>query len=253
MIEAKSIIKSYDLSRDNNIVLNCLNFTINKGEVVSIIGPSGCGKSTLLRLLGKREKVTGGSLKITLDESLIFYSPQSPVLLPWLTIKQNLILPYRLNNSYNINKTLIENSITKITETVSLKEALDYYPKELSGGMKERAVFAQMLSCEYKLLLMDEPLSSVDEFNRYNLLDLARSLWNKKEQTIIWVTHNIEEAIYISDRIILLSNIPTKIIAEYKIENPRPSLKNFFENEEYQITKTWIFDKYKSTKTQQYV
>lgn len=254
MIEAKSIIKSYGVSKkDANIVLDSINFTISKGEVVSIIGPSGCGKSTLLRLLGKREQVTEGNLEISIDESLIFYAPQSPVLIPWLTIKQNLILPFKLNKSYHSNKGFIDEHILKIICMVNLKKALDYYPKELSGGMKERAVFAQMLLSEYELLLLDEPLSSVDEFNRYILLDLARNLWNKNKQTIIWVTHNMEEAIYISDRIILMSEIPTHIITEFKINNPRPSLKDFIEKEEYQQIKTRIFDKYKSSKTQQCV
>ncbi|WP_167608607.1 ABC transporter ATP-binding protein [Maribellus sediminis] len=237
-IEAKSVNKNYNGKQ----ILHKINLSIVSGEIVSIIGPSGCGKSTLLRLLSLKEKPSEGSIIVNKDFGSLFYSPQTPVLMPWLDVMDNLLLPFRLLGDHK--DTNLENVVFEALETVGLREFCNHYPHELSGGMKERVVFAQLLLHKSSLAFLDEPLSSIDEITKYEILEIAREIWTESSKTIIWITHDVSEALYISDRIVLMSQTPSNIMKEVKIEKTRPEMNGFLKDSYYNDLKAEILKLY---------
>jgi len=231
-INLKNISKNFkDLT-----VLKEVNFEIENREIISIIGPSGCGKTTLLKIINGLITPTNGKIEINGIDSLnlkenkiignIF---QNPVLLPWRTVYENVALPLEILNKENKDK--IKNKVLKIVEVVGLKEYIDFYPNQLSGGMMQRVAIARALVFNPKILLMDEPFSALDEITREKMNELILDIWKKKlVENIILVTHSIEDAIYLSDRIFILKN--NKIKDKIKIEVKDKHSKKFKELKE---------------------
>lgn len=240
ILNANSITKYYNSKQ----VLNDLSISLNERDIITIVGPSGCGKSTFLRLIGKKEDPCQGQIEYSKKIDSVFYAPQAPALLPWLTVKENLLLPFKFDKTIEKNRTEKETIVMEALKKVGLNESTSLYPNELSGGMKERVVFAQMLIQDSVLILMDEPLSSIDEITKFEILVLARKLWNDKNKTIVWITHDITEAIFISDKIYLLSNCPSSIINCIEIEKPRPTLDTFISEPYYNEMKSVILHEY---------
>jgi NitT/TauT family transport system ATP-binding protein len=199
-------------------VLRDLNFTAESGDFIVLLGRSGAGKSTLLRLLAGLEHPTSGLLKINLnssnDRGYVF---QEPHLMPWRTLAENVGLPLELMGV--AKKEILARAETALKQ-VQLPDAGHLKPSELSGGMKMRASLARALVAEPSLLLLDEPFAALDEQTRFKLSEDLRELWFKKRMTVVFVTHSVQEACFLGNRILILSERPSVIKHDVKINLP---------------------------------
>ncbi len=198
-------------------VLEPLSLTLPRGEFLSLLGPSGCGKSTLLRLIAGLEPPTSGtaSLGETPHPAYVF---QDPNLLPWRTVLSNVALPLELRG---VARTEREQRAQEVLSQMGLADAGALMPRQLSGGMKMRVSLARALVTKPDLLLLDEPFSALDELTRFRLGELLRDLWLKSGLTVIFVTHSISEAVYLSERIAVFSQRPARLIADERVALPR--------------------------------
>jgi ABC-type nitrate/sulfonate/bicarbonate transport system ATPase subunit len=224
-----SVLTLHDISKrfaDNDVIKN-LNLKVNKGEFVSILGPSGSGKSTLFSLIGGILSPDDGTIllegeKINGRTGSISYMPQSPSLLPWRTVLQNVLLGKELKGTKDKAKAL------QMIEKAGLADYADAYPYELSGGMKQRVSFIRALLSPQPIICLDEPFSALDELTRLEMQKWLLSIWENNRRTVLFVTHNIEEALFLSDRIVILSNKPATIAAEFVIPFKRPRKEELF-------------------------
>jgi len=201
-----------------NVIFRNLNFKVGLGEFISIFGPSGCGKTTLLNLIAGLDNKFNGLITYNQKkayEEKISYLFQSPRLFPWLTAQENIEFPIKKEK----NKRKISN---KLLKEIGLKKFANSFPNKLSGGMQKRIGLARAFSTNPKILLLDEPFISLDNKITNQLRNLLTNLWKEKKPTIIFVSHDLDEAIQLSDRIIFLSNLPGKIVLDYKINVRRP-------------------------------
>lgn len=208
------------------VALQNVSLDIKPGEFVSMVGPSGCGKTTLLRSIADLQQPTSGSISIrgmTPREirmqkkfGIVF---QNPVLYDWRTVRRNVCMPMELMGIPKKERTA---RVTKMLELVGLYDFGKKYPHELSGGMQQRVGIARALAIRPEILLMDEPFSALDEFTKEKLhVDLLR-IWSKTKKTVIFVTHNIQEAVFLSDKVVVLSPHPGRVSAVVDITIPRP-------------------------------
>ena len=224
-IEVKNINKSFDGRGKNLSVLEDINLTINDGELVCLLGPSGCGKTTLLRLIAGLDTPTSGEIiangevveKPSGDRAVIF---QQYSLFPWLTVLKNVTFGLELSGG---SKEENIQAAERYLKSVGLLEFKDSYPHELSGGMKQRVAIIRSLLNHSPILLMDEPFSALDMQNRHKLQEQLIGVWKRFENTIVFVTHDVDEAVFLADKIVLLDKDPGKIaeIIEVDIERPR--------------------------------
>lgn len=223
-IEIKGVSKRYN----NHLVLNEVSFDIRDGEFLSIIGPSGCGKTTLLKLICGLIQPTKGDILVhgypvaqALKEKKFGVVFQDPILLPWRNAKENVDLPLEI-----FGRPLQQGSSQRLLDVVGLKGFENFYPHELSGGMQQRVAIARALVFEPQILLMDEPFGSLDEMTRNHMNEELLKIWKSKKTTIsniIFVTHSISEAVFLSDRVVVLSDAPTQCVAQIvDIDLPRP-------------------------------
>lgn len=208
---------------DPTHALSDINFSIKQGEFISVVGPSGCGKTTLLNILAGLIPKTAGSAKIAGREvikplkevGMVF---QAPTLLPWRTIKENIMIPVEVQK---LNKKSHLEQADQLIKLVGLEGFENKYPNELSGGMQQRAGICRALVHSPAVLLMDEPFGALDAMTReYMNLELIR-IWQESKQTIVFVTHSISEAVFLSDRVIVLSPRPGRIAEIVDIKIPR--------------------------------
>ncbi len=206
--------------------LSNVSLNIQKGEFVSLLGPSGCGKTTLLRIIADLLQPTGGTVTVAGETprqarlqkkyGIVF---QSPVLYDWRTVRKNVCLPLEI---MKVEKKEKKARADKMLDLVGLTDFSDNYPYELSGGMQQRVGIARALAINPQILLMDEPFSALDEFTREKLhVDLLR-IWRKTNKTVVFVTHNIAESVFLSDRVCVLSPHPGRLSAVVDITLPRP-------------------------------
>ncbi|KHG42210.1 MAG: ABC transporter ATP-binding protein [Aphanizomenon flos-aquae KM1D3_PB] len=228
-LEIENLVKSYPTQDKGKFtVLDHVNLTINEDEYISVIGHSGCGKSTLLKIIGGFEKATSGSVRLDgkeirkpgADRMMVF---QNYSLLPWLTVRENIRLAVDevLKNANRAEKISIVNEHLAM---VNLTPAADKYPDEISGGMKQRVGIARALAIRPKMLLMDEPFGALDALTRGKLQRQVLDIWEHHRQAVMMITHDVDEAIYMSDRIILMTNGPSATIGEIlkvPFEHPR--------------------------------
>ena len=226
-IEVKNINKSFKSKKTNRLsVLEDINLTIDDGELVCLLGPSGCGKTTLLRLIAGLDQPTSGEiiangekvLKPSGDRAVIF---QQYSLFPWLTVLQNVTFGLEMTNkgSKEENVAAAERYLT----SVGLIDFKDSYPHELSGGMKQRVAIIRSLLNHSPILLMDEPFSALDMQNRHKLQSQLIGVWKRFENTIVFVTHDVDEAVYLADKIVIMGKNPGRIdkVIEVDMERPR--------------------------------
>lgn len=213
-------------------VLDNIKFQINDSEFFCILGPSGCGKSTLLRSIGGFEAFEGtvavdGEAVTKPQKDLIMVFQDFSQLFPWLTVMQNITFAI---GHVNGKKKGLEAEAMKFLEIVGLKEYADYYPHQLSGGMKQRVAIARSLAVKPRVLLMDEPFASLDAQTRTILQRELLSLWKHFKTTVVFVTHNIQESIILADRIMVMTSGPGTIrsINDNKLERPRRPDKSGF-------------------------
>ena len=209
------------------IALDDLNLTVDQGEIVSLVGTSGCGKSTILRIIAGLEYPTLGDVFID-DEAIHSPHPkiglifQEPRLMPWLTVRENVEFGLDTLPNIKFNRLERRDLVDRILERVSLTEFANTLPRQLSGGMAQRVAIARALITKPSILLLDEPFSALDAFIRMKLQDHLLSIWDYDRPTLILVTHDIEEALVLSDRIIVLRGNPGHIHQEFIIDLPRP-------------------------------
>lgn len=233
-LELKKIYKSYNKEPEKMLILKNINLKINKNEFITILGPSGCGKSTLLKIIGgfldvdsggvykNSEKIKGADL----DRIMVFQEFEQ--LFPWKTVMENVIFALKAADKSSSKK--FKTTAINYLEKVQLEDYSDYYPHQLSGGMKQRAALARTFAAKSEILLMDEPFGSLDSLTRHSLQSLLIKIWKNEQRTIIFVTHDIREAIYLSDKIVLMESNPGKIkeVIKNKLLRPRDRTDNKF-------------------------
>ncbi len=209
--------------------LEDINVEIQQKQFVALIGPSGCGKSTLIRLIANLISPSTGSVSIdhyqpqqAIENGLIAWMAQSPALLPWLTVEGNLKMATRFYKGDQKPRL----TVNQVLDRVGLTEAADQHPFTLSGGMQQRLALARLLLQDAPIWLMDEPFAALDELTREKLTEELFSLWKDFSPTVLWITHNIHEAIKLSDRILIFSDKPGRIIADIPNQMSHPRKEN---------------------------
>ena len=205
-------------------VLDGINFNIKEGELLAIVGPTGCGKTTFLNTLSKLMPATEGEILIDGEEANpkkhnISYVFQEPTCLPWRTVRENVAYGMEVKG---VGKEEREARATQIMDLVGLSSCADLYPNQVSASMMQRIAVSRAFAVNPDLLLMDEPYGQLDVKLRFYLEDELVKLWQTLKSTVLFITHNIEEAVYVADRIIVLTAKPTKIRAEVIVDLPRP-------------------------------
>ncbi|SEA56218.1 NitT/TauT family transport system ATP-binding protein [Eubacterium aggregans] len=221
-IEIENVFQSFGDGAGSPPVLENINLDIKQGELVCLLGPSGCGKSTLLNIVAGFIKAEEGSVRIegevvtapAINRLVIF---QDYGLLPWRTVGQNVALGLEVKKVTRAEQNIM---ITKYLKMVGLEDARDRFPHQLSGGMQQRAAIARALAVQPEILLMDEPFGALDAITRMKLQEDILTLCRETGTTILFVTHDIEEAVYLADRIVILSANPGRIHAVLDVEMP---------------------------------
>lgn len=221
ILTIQNLSKEYFSGKKSKMVLKDIHLNVEEGELISIIGPSGCGKSTLLRIIGGLETEYRGLVRVNgadihgpgRDRGFIF---QDHRLLPWLTVKENI--------RFSLPQDTIQadEKIIAALSLVSLSQAVDAYPGQLSGGMAQRVAVARALVNQPKLLLLDEPFGALDAMTKIKLQDELLRLWRKEHITMILVTHDIDEAVYLGNRIVVLDANPGQLRDIYTIDHAEP-------------------------------
>lgn len=227
-------------SFDNQLILDNLSLSVGDGEFLSVLGPSGSGKSTLFHLIGGLYSPEEGSIKIDGENingrrGFISYMPQSPALLPWRNVVENVLLGQELSGEKDREGAL------RMIERAGLEGYEKAYPHELSGGMKQRVAFIRALLSPQPIICLDEPFSALDEFTRLDMQKWLLSIWEENKKSIIFVTHNIEEALFLSDRLIVLSQRPASIKKEFQVPFTRPRDESLVLSEEFLQCKKTIY------------
>lgn len=219
-IQVKNLTKRFDTLT----VLDHINFEIQQGELVAIVGPTGCGKTTFLNCLSKLLPPTDGDIFIDGEKAdphkhNISYVFQEPTCLPWRTVSDNVAYGMEVKG---VPKTERDERVRKIMALVGLTSCSHLYPNQVSASMMQRIAVSRAFAVNPDLLLMDEPYGQLDLKLRFYLEDELINLWQKLGSTVIFVTHNIEEAVYVAQRIIVLTNKPTTVKVEIPVDLPRP-------------------------------
>ena len=222
--EYKVVVKNLTKKFGDLLVLDDLSFHVRKNEFLCIVGPTGCGKTTFLNSLSRLYDVTSGEILINgeavvLKRHNIAYIFQEYSNMPWLTIRQNVEFGLRIKH---MPEDYIKEQTEYFLDMVGLTKFQEYYPRQLSASMLQRASIARAFAVRPEVLLMDEPYGQLDVELRFKLEDELIRLWREVGTTVIFITHNIEEAVYLSERILVLTNKPTKIKAEIPNNLPRP-------------------------------
>lgn len=224
-LRVESITHTFYNGKPHRTALRGLTFEVKSGQFTALVGPSGCGKSTLLRLAADLIQPTQGHIRLgslsprqARQAREIAWMAQSPALLPWLTARQNILLAQRFSPADHCPTITPDEALDR----VGLTDAADTYPHTLSGGMQQRLALARLLALDASLWLMDEPFAALDEMTREKLASELASLWQPLQPTVLWVTHNIYEAVRLADRVLVFSPSPGFIAYDAAINLPRP-------------------------------
>jgi NitT/TauT family transport system ATP-binding protein len=223
-LETSGVRKTYTKDGKTLAIVEIDEFAAREGEFITVIGPSGCGKSTFLHIMGGFIPADGGAIRIYgnavsgpgPDRGMMF---QEFALFPWKTVAGNVAWGLE---AQGVPRAEIEAAVSRHLEIMSLSEFRDHYPAELSGGMKQRVALARVLAFDPKVLLMDEPFGALDAQTRETMQEELTRLWERTGKTIVFVTHDIEEAVYLGDRVVVMSARPGRIREEVRIDLPRP-------------------------------
>ncbi|KIL49084.1 ABC transporter ATP-binding protein [Jeotgalibacillus campisalis] len=221
-ISIRELTKVFYKKQHSVTAIEKISLEIKEGEFVCLVGPSGCGKTTLLRILAGLETQSTGDFTIQQSkkdrpsQSMVF---QEKGILPWLTVEENVAFGLAMRH---LPKAFVKERTSYFLNKVGLEKFANMYPKELSGGMKQRVSIARAFANDPEILLMDEPFGALDEQNKYILQEELLSIWSETKKTVLFITHSIDEALYLSDRVLLMSAQPGRIIAQMKLDLPRP-------------------------------
>ncbi|ABR54420.1 ABC transporter related [Methanococcus vannielii SB] len=224
VLELKNVVKKFGNDKKEILAVDNVNLTVKKNEFISLVGPSGCGKSTVLRMIAGLEAPSSGGIYLDgekvlgpdADRGMVF---QQYTLLPWKTVLQNVTFGLEIKQISKKERTEIAKKFLKM---VGLDEFSESYPYELSGGMQQRVAIARTIANDPKVVLMDEPFGALDTQTRTMLQDHLLKIWENEKKTIIFVTHSVDEAVYLSDKVIIMTARPGKIKKIIDIELDRP-------------------------------
>lgn len=231
VLEIKNLSKTFHSNAGEVQALDHINLTVQDGEFISIVGSSGCGKSTLLRIISGLEEPTSGSVMINgkpvegpgTDRGMAF---QESRLFPWLTVEKNVLFGMSYEKKKELSKKKQMELVHEYLDLVGLKEFEKAFPNQLSGGMQQRTSIARALIENPDMLLLDEPFGALDALTRVNMQEEIQRIWQKEKKTMILVTHDIEEAIYLGDRVIIMSSRPGRVQNIIEIRLPRPRFRS---------------------------
>jgi len=223
-IKAESLTKVFHSDEGDVEALKCIDLTINEGDFAALLGPSGCGKSTFLYIVGGFEKATSGNILIDdqpvekpgPDRGIVF---QEYVLFDWMTVEQNIQFGLKIQKKDN---AFIKSTVKRLIALAGLSGFEKAYPHTLSGGMRQRVAIARALAYGPETLLMDEPFGALDAQTRQRMMQDLVKIWQETKKTVLFVTHSVEEAIFLSDKIFLFSSRPSVIKHVYEVKIPRP-------------------------------
>jgi NitT/TauT family transport system ATP-binding protein len=224
LLEAVDICKSYPLNGSVHQVLEGTRFTVRQGELTCVTGRSGCGKTTLLKILAGLTSPSSGTVLLEgspvsgpgPDRCVVF---QEYALFPWLTVEENIAFGLKIRR---VEKSTAKEAVDRYLVLMGLSQFKDYLPREISGGMKQRVALARVLILNPKILLMDEPFGALDAQTREDMQSLLLELWEELHHTILFVTHNVNEALLLADRVLIMGINPGRIIKEISVDLPRP-------------------------------
>ena len=216
--------------------LDDVSVTMESGEFISLVGPSGCGKSTILRLVAGLINPTMGKVTVngtevdgpSPDRGVVF---QKPTLFPWLTVEKNIGFSLDMQGKLKGN----EHKVQRMIDVIGLQKFKDDYPGQLSGGMAQRVALVRTLINEPEILLLDEPLGALDAFTRMRMQDEILTIWREKKQLALMVTHDVDEAIYMGTRVLVMDANPGRIVADIKIDEPFPRDRSSDEFIKYRV------------------
>ncbi len=226
MLSIKNLGKTYGVGDKATHAIGDVSFELGEREFVCVVGPSGCGKTTLLKVMSGLMEPTSGEVELKgrkvvrpPEEMALVFQDYSRSLLPWLSVRGNVVLPLRHKK---LEKDERNRLVEEAVDAVGLSGFIDRYPWQLSGGMQQRVAIARALAYQPEILLMDEPFASVDAQTRTDLEDLILNVRERYDMTILFVTHDIDESVYLSDRIVVLSPSPTEVREILDVNLPRP-------------------------------
>jgi len=230
LLSVNNISKEFVSANQHTFAIEKIGFEVKEHEFISVVGPSGCGKTTLLMMLSGLMPPTSGEIILKGSKVdtpppglILLFQDYSRSLLPWRKVLKNVCFGLELKRQRRwFNGQDLKKQAEKYLEAVGLLKFKNHYPWQLSGGMQQRVAIARALACEPTLMLMDEPFGSLDAQTRAELEDFLLRIWERFRQTIIFVTHDIEEGVYLSDRVIVLAESPSRIVKEFQNDLPRP-------------------------------
>jgi NitT/TauT family transport system ATP-binding protein len=239
ILEVKDLSKTFESAQGDVTALKNINFKTHRREFVCVIGASGCGKSTLIRILAGLESPSKGQVLLDgepksepgPDRGMVF---QGYTLFPWLTIKKNVMFGLQMGGKSNANA---ESEAMQWVDLVGLNKFADAYPHQLSGGMKQRVAIARALANQPRILLMDEPFGALDAQTRFKMQTNLIDIWRNIDITILFITHDLDEAIYLADRILVLKAHPGEVQELIEVPVPRPRSPEQFLSPEFLATK----------------
>ena len=234
MLKFDNVSFQYDV--EDFSIIDHLSFDVQDGEFVSVIGASGCGKSTIFRLVNKLLLPASGEIlvdgeSIERKRNYCGYMPQQDLLFPWRTVRENLLLPMEIRGGYS--KTEMREKADAALESVGLKDWGDKMPKELSGGMRQRAAFARTVLTGSDLLLLDEPFSALDYLTRISMREWLLEQWEREKKTVLFITHDVEEAVFLSSRILVVEESPITHLRSIDVPAEYPRSGTSFGNRRY--------------------
>lgn len=224
-IDVRRITQRFNTGRRGDLLaLDNVDLQAHRGEFVSIVGPSGCGKSTLLYIVAGLLDATSGEVRVngvaitgpSPDRGLVL---QNSSIFPWRTVEENVAFGPQMAGLSRVERQAL---VAKYLDMVGLTKFAKFHPRELSGGMKQRIAIAQMLACGPSIFLMDEPFGALDSLSREVLQDQLLQLWERDRKTVLFVTHSIDEAVLLSDRVVIMSPLPGRVKEIVSIDLPRP-------------------------------
>ena len=223
-LNVTNICKSFDNGGVPKTVLRDVTFRVHEGQFVTLLGPSGCGKTTLLTIIAGFQKASSGEVRINgalvgkpgPDRGFVF---QDFALFPWMTVRENILFPLK---QQRMDRKEQNERLGTLLAMAQLEGAEHLFPSQISGGMKQRTAFVRALAGNPQVLLMDEPLGAIDQQMRQTLQEELESLWLKNRTTVLMVTHDVEEAIYLSDRVLVMSSQEGRLLGDVRIDLSRP-------------------------------
>jgi NitT/TauT family transport system ATP-binding protein len=235
-VEIRGVSKSYPLNRrDSVLALKAIDLTIEDGEFVALLGPSGCGKSTLLHMVAALEEASTGTILVEgkapallRDQHRLGIAFQEHALLPWLSVRGNVALPFKI-----AGRPVDQVRVQHLIDLVGLQGFAEARPAQLSGGMRQRAAIARSLSLEPSLLLLDEPFGALDAVTRRRMNLELQQIWLERSLTTLMVTHSVDEALFLADRVVVMSGRPGVIVEAIAVPFPRPRRIDCMRSEQF--------------------